>query len=183
LVRYIVDDRGLQAIPRGEAKAISRAEADEAHAPDDRNSVAGELNAEPPQPTWLRSYAMKTTGRPANPDDFNELREGNATFPEKEPAADVVGQVRQESFRDLGGREVLNFLLRAHVIRTEGRERSEFCMTQETETKESYRAELSGYHAFTAGRTYVAPLRFRFEIDADGTLRIAPTGQPPTTQP
>jgi hypothetical protein len=110
----------------------------------------------------------------ANPFHFYDLHDGDATF-EKVATAQVVGHVIPKALRELGGRAVFEYLWRDWVPGD-----PDFCMTREVSTPGSYRAELSGYIPVS---TWVYPLRFVFEIDPDGTLRISPQGDSPGVDP
>jgi hypothetical protein len=88
----------------------------------------------------------------------------------------VLGALRAEAARALAPREILEFLLRADLLRTYWHIGSELCLERESSADGGYRAELSGEHVYFTNEENHDPLAFAVEIGADGVVAV--TGLP-----
>jgi hypothetical protein len=86
-------------------------------------------------------------------------------------AAKVLGALTPAG-RALPGRDLLDLLLRAEVLRPYAHLEATLCLEREQEDAAGYRAQVKGEHVFFTGRKNTRPFAFEFERTTDGALRV-----------
>ena len=85
----------------------------------------------------------------------------------------AIGQLSELGIGQLGGRELVKFLIAARVIATYVHIGAELCLVEEhVDEASGYRARFTGQHTFFTSQKHVKPLAFAVAVDATGVIAV-----------
>lgn len=83
-----------------------------------------------------------------------------------------VGRVAPEVVAALGGRGVLELLLRAGVVRVYWHIGAELSLEAERDDAGAYEADVAGTHVYFTNQKNEQPVAFTLRVEADGVVRV-----------
>jgi hypothetical protein len=94
---------------------------------------------------------------------FSEFKRGDAT--RGDPKPEILGTYKDKGFKLLPPRQLVEFLLYAHLVTTYWHIESNLCLTKEESNEASYKAFFSGSHTYFTNNKNTDPLSFSIAVD------------------